>query len=239
METIIENIETVGISAEKAIAIDRKNQAARVRAEIREKEKKLYEFFKRAFDIILSALALVVLCIPMLIIAAIIYLNDRGAPVFSQERTGKRGKLFKLYKFRTMVPNAEEIKSSLEDQNEMDGPVFKIKDDPRITKVGKILRKTSLDELPQLINILRGDMSIVGPRPALPNEVVEYTDYQKIRLEITPGLTCLWQIQPRRNDLSFDEWVDLDVRYIKNRSFMKDLKIILKTVVVVFKCEGR
>ena len=126
----------------------------------------------------------------------------------------------------------EDELDDLLDQNEMDGPVFKIKDDPRITRVGKFIRKTSLDELPQLWNILKGDMSIVGPRPALPREVEQYGDYEKQRLYVTPGLSCYWQIAPHRNDLSFEEWMDLDVKYVKERSFWVDWKIIFKTFKV-------
>ena len=131
-----------------------------------------------------------------------------------------------------MCPNAEAKLDDLLDQNEMDGPVFKIKDDPRITRVGKFIRKTSIDELPQLWNILKGDMSIVGPRPALPREVEQYGDYEKQRLYVTPGLSCYWQIAPHRNDLSFEEWMNLDVKYVKERSFWVDWKIIFKTFKV-------
>ena len=137
-----------------------------------------------------------------------------------------------FYKFRSMCPNAEAKLDDLLDQNEMDGPVFKIKDDPRITRVGKFIRKTSIDELPQLWNILKGDMSIVGPRPALPREVEQYGDYEKQRLYVTPGLSCYWQIAPHRNDLSFEEWMDLDIKYVKERSFWVDWKIIFKTFKV-------
>lgn len=141
-------------------------------------------------------------------------------------------------KFRTMIPNAESRLSELLAQNEMDGPVFKIKNDPRITRVGRILRKTSIDELPQLINILKGDMSIVGPRPALPREVEQYGDYERQRLYITPGLTCFWQIQPNRNDLSFSEWMELDIKYVRERSFITDWKIIFRTIGAVLGMNG-
>ena len=139
---------------------------------------------------------------------------------------------------RTMIPNAESRLSELLAQNEMDGPVFKIKNDPRITRVGRILRKTSIDELPQLINILKGDMSIVGPRPALPREVEQYGDYERQRLYITPGLTCFWQIQPNRNDLSFSEWMELDIKYVRERSFITDWKIIFRTIGAVLGMNG-
>ena len=158
--------------------------------------------------------------------------DPSAGPIFSQERIGRDGKPFKFYKFRSMCPNAEAKLDDLLDQNEMDGPVFKIKDDPRITRVGKFIRKTSIDELPQLWNILKGDMSIVGPRPALPREVEQYGDYEKQRLYVTPGLSCYWQIAPHRNDLSFEEWMDLDIKYVKERSFWVDWKIIFKTFKV-------
>lgn len=200
---------------------------------------KKYYFFKRVQDIVLSIVALIALAPIMLIVAIIIYIDDpKGSPIFSQIRCGKDGKEFKFYKFRSMFVDAEDRISELQDANEMDGPAFKIKNDPRITRVGKFIRKTSIDELPQLWNILKGDMSIVGPRPALPREVEKYDDYQKQRLYITPGLTCLWQIQQNRNSLSFDEWMMLDIEYIKNRSFMMDWSIIFKTVFSVLKFDG-
>lgn len=166
--------------------------------------------------------------------------NRGGRPVgwpdffagFSQVRIGRNGKPFKFYKFRSMCANAEAKLDGLLEKNEMDGPVFKIKDDPRITRVGKFIRKTSIDELPQLWNILKGDMSIVGPRPALPREVEQYTEYDRQRLYVTPGLSCYWQIAPHRNDLSFEEWMALDVKYVKERSFWVDWKIIFKTFKV-------
>ena len=134
--------------------------------------------------------------------------------------------------------NADKMLDDLLDQNEMEGPVFKIKEDPRITRVGKFIRRTSIDELPQLFNILKGDMSIVGPRPALPREVEQYTDYERQRLYVTPGLTCYWQIQPRRNSLTFYEWLDLDLKYIQERSFLTDWKIIFKTFGAVLGMNG-
>ena len=198
-----------------------------------------YWIVKRAQDIILSSIALVVLLPVMLLIALVVYIDDpKGSPIFSQIRCGRDGKEFKFYKFRSMCVNAEEKLKELLDQNEMEGPAFKIKEDPRITRVGKFLRKTSLDELPQLWNILKGDMTIVGPRPALPREVEMYDDYLKQRLYVTPGLTCYWQIQPHRNKLTFDEWMELDIRYIQERSFLVDWKIIFKTVGAVFGMDG-
>lgn len=201
--------------------------------------KKYYWVGRRAQDIFFSLLALIVLAIPMAVVALIIWIDSPGAsPIFSQDRVGRNGKIFKFYKFRSMVPNAESKLKEVLDQNEMDGPVFKMKNDPRITRVGRFIRKASIDELPQLVNILRGDMSIVGPRPALPREVEQYTDYERQRLFVTPGLTCYWQIQPNRNELNFDKWVELDLQYIQERSFWVDWKIIWKTVGAVLRMYG-
>ena len=198
-----------------------------------------YWVIRRTQDIILSLLALIVLAIPMLIIALVIWIDSPGAsPIFTQVRVGRNGKTFRFKKFRSMVPDAEQKLHELLHKNEMDGPVFKVKDDPRITRVGKFIRKTSIDELPQLINILMGDMSIVGPRPALPREVEQYSDYEKQRLYVTPGLTCYWQIQPNRNSLTFSEWMDMDIQYIQDRSFLTDWKIIFKTVGAVLGMNG-
>lgn len=203
------------------------------------KSHRTYWFFRRAQDIFFSTLALIVLSPVMLIIALAIMIDDSSAsPIFVQERAGRDGKPFHFYKFRSMCANAEDKLEALLAHNEMDGPVFKIKDDPRITKVGKFIRKTSLDELPQLVNILKGDMSIVGPRPAIPREVAQYSDYEKQRLYVTPGLSCYWQITPHRNDLPFEEWLELDLKYIQERSFLVDWKIIFKTVGVCFHCQG-
>ena len=198
-----------------------------------------YWYVRRAQDVVLSLLALIVLCVPMLIVALIIWIDSPGAsPIFAQERVGMDGKRFRFLKFRSMVPNAEARLDELLDKNEMDGPVFKIRQDPRITRVGRILRRTSIDELPQLINVLKGDMSIVGPRPALPREVEQYGDYERQRLYVTPGLTCYWQIQPQRNKLSFEDWVELDLKYIQERGFWTDWKIILKTFAAVIGMNG-
>jgi len=203
------------------------------------KDKKLYWITKRAFDIIASFFALLVLSVPMIIVALIIYIDDpKGSPIFSQQRVGRKGKPFKMYKFRSMVVNAEDLLEDLQELNEADGPAFKIKDDPRITKIGKFIRKTSIDELPQLFNVLKGDMSVVGPRPALPKEVEQYDEYQMQRLAVTPGLTCYWQTSPRRNDLTFDEWMDLDVKYIYERNWSTDIGLIFKTVKVMLTAQG-
>lgn len=201
--------------------------------------KSRYWVLRRAQDIVFSSIALVVLSPVMLLVALAVYIDDpKGSPIFSQIRCGRNGKPFKFYKFRSMCVDAEAKLDQLLQQNEMDGPAFKIKDDPRITRVGKFIRKTSLDELPQLFNILKGDMSIVGPRPPLPREVEQYDAYQRQRLYVTPGLTCYWQIQPHRNDLTFDEWMELDIKYMKERSFLVDWKIIFQTVRAVLFGQG-
>ena len=194
-----------------------------------------YWVLRRAQDIVFSLLALNLLAPLALVISLAIVLDSPGdGAIFRQRRVGRDGKLFWLYKFRTMCPDAEKRLNELLKLNQMDGPVFKIKGDPRITRVGRFLRKTSLDELPQLLNVLRGDMSIVGPRPALPREVELYSDYQRQRLYVTPGLSCYWQIAPHRNEMSFDEWVALDLKYIQERSFWVDWKIIFLTVRAMF-----
>ena len=199
-------------------------------------KKPVYDIVKRIIDFVLALLAFIILSPLFLICCIVISLSDKqGHPIFSQKRCGKNGKLFTLYKFRTMRTDAEQLKQDLMDRNEMDGPVFKIKDDPRITKVGKFLRATCIDELPQLINIIKGDMSIVGPRPALPEEVEEYTEEQKIRLSVFPGLTCYWQVSPNRNDITFEEWMELDRKYINDRSLGLDIKLIFKTMIAVVK----
>lgn len=198
-----------------------------------------YRIVKRAFDIVVSFCLLVALFVPMAIIALIIVIDSPGAsPIFIQERVGKGGKPFKLYKFRSMVADAESQLDGLLSQNEMQGPAFKIKKDPRITRFGKIIRKCCVDELPQLVNILKGEMSFVGPRPPLPREVEQYTDYQRQRLDVIPGLTCYWQITTNRNGCSFDEWLELDLKYIREKSVKTDITIFFKTIKVVLGMEG-
>jgi len=202
-------------------------------------EAKRYWALRRLQDVILSVFALLVLWPFMLLVALIIVIDSPGAgPIFSQTRIGRDGKPFTFYKFRSMCPNAEDKLEELLPQNEMKGPVFKIKDDPRITRVGKFIRMTSIDELPQLWNVLKGEMSIVGPRPGIPREVEQYDEYAMQRLLVTPGLTCFWQIKPNRNSLSFEEWVELDVKYIKERSFLTDWKIIFATFGAVLGMNG-
>ncbi len=201
--------------------------------------KRGYWVLRRGQDILFSLLALLVLWPVMLIVALVVFIDDpHGSPIFSQERCGRDGRLFKMYKFRSMYVDAEDRLKELLKDNEMDGPAFKMKDDPRITRVGRVIRKVSLDELPQLFNILKGDMSIVGPRPALPREVELYTELQKQRMYVTPGLTCYWQIQPKRNEVTFDEWMELDLKYIQERSFWVDWMIIFKTFGAVLGGEG-
>lgn len=203
-----------------------------------EKSYRSYWRKKRAFDIIVMFFLLLILIIPFAIIALIIVIDDPGSPFYKQVRIGRHGEKFYMYKFRTMYRDADKRKKELEQHNEMDGPVFKIKDDPRITRVGKFLRKISIDEMPQFINVFLGNMSLVGPRPPLPNEVDQYTDYHKLRLIVTPGITCTWQIAPNRNSISFDEWVEMDLKYIETRTTLGDLKIIFKTPFAMLKGTG-
>lgn len=192
-----------------------------------------YEIIKRLIDIIFSFVGILVLSPLLIIIAIIIKLTSKGPVFFSQKRVGKNGIEFDMYKLRSMVVNAEELKEKLESQNEMSGPMFKMKDDPRVTKVGKFIRKTSIDELPQLWNVLKGDMSLVGPRPSLPKEVAQFDDWMHKRLEVKPGLTCYWQVSGR-NNIDFEEWMKLDIRYVKERNLWIDMKLIYKTVFVLF-----
>lgn len=183
-------------------------------------------------------MALVVFSPVLLLIALAVVIDDaRGGPIFTQIRCGQEGKEFRLYKFRTMYADAERQLEELLPRNEMTGPVFKIKEDPRITRLGRFLRSTGLDELPQ-INILKGDMSIVGPRPPLPREVSSYTPYQRQRLAVRPGLTCFWQVHPARNSLDFDTWVEMDLRYIREQSWLLDWKLIFFTIRAVLNREG-
>jgi len=198
---------------------------------------KIYKFLKRAMDVVCSLLAIIVLS-PIFILTAIaVKIEDGGSPIFSQTRVGKDGKFFRMYKFRSMCIDAERKLKDLQEQNEMDGLAFKIEKDPRVTKTGNFIRKTSIDELPQLFNILKGDMSIVGPRPPLGIEVYQYNDYQMQRLLVKPGLTCYWQCSGR-SDMSFDEWIESDIKYIQERNLLLDIQLILKTIPAVLCSKG-
>ena len=211
---------------ENAIAIDL--------SDVVSNESAFYLVSKRIIDIVGSLCGIILLSPVFLIVAILIKLEDpKGKIFFAQERNGQYPKTFKMYKFRSMVHNAEELLKDLMDRNEQTGPVFKINDDPRITKVGKFIRKTSIDELPQLFNVLKGDMSLVGPRPPIPHEVEQYNSYQMQRLAVKPGLTCIWQVSGR-NNIGFDEWVEMDIEYIKTRNLWLDIKLIFKTVGVLF-----
>ena len=195
---------------------------------------KIYLFLKRVIDIFGSGFGLIILSPVFLIVAIAIKIEDsKGSFLFSQKRVGQYGKEFYMYKFRSMVSNAEELKAKLMEQNEMSGPMFKMKNDPRITKVGRFIRKTSLDELPQLINVLKGEMSLVGPRPSLPKEVAQFESWMRERLEVKPGLTCYWQVMGR-NDIDFDDWMKLDIKYVHDRNLWLDIKLIFKTFFVLF-----
>jgi lipopolysaccharide/colanic/teichoic acid biosynthesis glycosyltransferase len=193
-----------------------------------------YHLIKRLTDILLSLLGIVMLLPFLVMIALLIKLEDpRGSVFFYQNRVGKNERLFRMYKFRSMVSDAEELLEHLMDQNEISGAMFKMKEDPRITRIGRFIRKTSIDELPQLVNVLRGEMSLVGPRPPLPREVDTYSSYDKQRLAVTPGCTGIWQVSGR-NNLDFKQMVELDLGYIKNRGVKLDLFIMLKTFKVLF-----
>jgi exopolysaccharide biosynthesis polyprenyl glycosylphosphotransferase len=194
-------------------------------------------YVKRVMDFALALVVLVVAAVPMAVIAGIIKLTSPGPVLFKQIRVGKDGRIFTCYKFRSMYKDAEERLEELREFSEVDGPIFKMRNDPRLTPFGKLLRRTSLDELPQLFNILRGEMSWVGPRPPTPQEVARYTEWHLKRLDVTPGLTGLWQVSGR-SDLSFDEMVKLDLYYADNWSLTVDMMIILRTIPAVLKREG-
>jgi exopolysaccharide biosynthesis polyprenyl glycosylphosphotransferase len=194
-------------------------------------------FLKRTLDIIISALLLIALSPLFLVTALAIKLDNPGPVFYSQSRVGKWGNLFKMYKFRSMIVTADKIKATIMSQNESGGVIFKMKRDPRITRVGRIIRKLSIDELPQLLNVLIGDMSLVGPRPPLQNEVEQYEYSDRRRLEVTPGITCIWQVSGRSN-LDFKQQVSLDLEYIESQSFWQDIKILLKTIPAVLLGKG-
>ena len=200
--------------------------------------KPVYDVCKRIFDLVMSTFALIVLSPVFLIVAIAIKCEDGGSVFYSQTRLTKGGKEFKMFKFRSMCPNAHEMLDQLREQNEMDGPAFKMKNDPRITKIGRFIRKTSIDELPQLMNIIMGDMSIIGPRPPLPEEVAQYTPYQLHRLDVKTGLACYHECQGRSDDKNFDNWVESDLKYIRERSMLTDLKVIFWTIRVVLTGKG-
>lgn len=193
----------------------------------------IYDTSKRCIDVLLSLSGLIILAPLLFLVSILIKLESKGNVIFVQDRIGLNGKTFKMYKFRSMVSNAEDLKKDLIEHNDMKGPMFKMKHDPRITKVGKFIRKTSIDELPQLINVLKGDMSLVGPRPSLPSEVEKFEDWMMERLKVKPGLTCIWQVSGR-NNIGFEEWMKLDIKYVKERNMLLDLKLIFKTFFVLF-----
>lgn len=198
------------------------------------KSRPIYFIVKRVMDFVLALIGLIILSPLFLIISLLIKIEDpQGSVFFYQTRIGKDEKPFRMYKFRSMVSNAEELLEELLSQNEISGAMFKMKEDPRVTKLGRFIRKTSIDELPQLWNVIRGDMSLVGPRPALPREVDQYSSYDKLRLQVIPGCTGLWQVSGR-NHLSFNEMVELDLRYIEQQGIVTDLKIMLHTIKVIF-----
>jgi exopolysaccharide biosynthesis polyprenyl glycosylphosphotransferase len=192
---------------------------------------------KRALDLLLSSLGLLAVLPIWLVIVAAIRVESPGRAIFIQERVGLHGRRFRFYKFRSMYVDAERRLADVMTQNEADGPVFKIRNDPRVTRVGAFLRRTSLDELPQLVNVLIGEMSLVGPRPPLPREVEQYRPSDAVRLNVKPGLTCLWQISGR-SDVSFDDWMELDREYIRNLSLWLDVSILLRTVAAVLTMRG-
>lgn len=205
--------------------------------EVYQNKSAAYKLLKRLMDILLSAIALIVLSPVFLITAIAIKLEDNGPALFIQERAGKDMIPFRIYKFRSMYVDADKQLAKMMEKNEQTGHAFKIKDDPRVTKVGKVIRKLSIDELPQLINIIRGDMSIVGPRPILTFQMEECSEYERQRLIVQPGLTCYWQIGGRAN-IKWDEWVELDLNYIEDMSLWTDIKMIVKTVPAVFDSRG-
>ena len=201
------------------------------------KSRFVYFSVKRLFDFVMATIGLIILSPLMLVIAILIKLEDDGPIFYKQIRVGKNGRKFEMYKFRSMLVNADQMLTALKDKSDVEGPMFKMKNDPRITKIGKFIRKHSLDELPQFFNVIKGDMSLVGPRPPLPSEVDEYSDYDKQRLYVIPGCTGLWQAT-KRNEVGFNEMVQLDIEYIKKAGFLFDLWIIWKTIEIVVKPNG-
>jgi lipopolysaccharide/colanic/teichoic acid biosynthesis glycosyltransferase len=195
-------------------------------------------YSKRALDILLAATALIAFAPVLAVVSVLIKATSTGPVFFGQLRAGRAGKPFRMYKFRTMVPDAEQLKSQLLAQNEQDGPAFKMKRDPRITSIGRVLRATGMDELPQLWNVLRGEMSIVGPRPLPLSEAADCAPWQQERLDITPGLTCWWQVSDRWSSVAFADWMRMDIRYARRRSLVTDLKLIVRTIGYVIRRKG-
>lgn len=229
MDTIVETEQSMASQGEVCQPVDY--------AEIANHKNIIYKALKRFGDVLLSIFGIVILAIVFLITAISIVMED-GFPIFFvQERNGLNGKVFRMYKFRTMCKNAPELHKELLEENELDGPAFKMKKDPRVTKVGHFLRRTSIDELPQLVNIIKGDMSIVGPRPLPTYETAQCSEYQNQRLLVKPGLTCYWQCSGR-NDIEFDEWMEMDLQYIYDAGLWTDFKIILMTVRAVLTGKG-
>jgi lipopolysaccharide/colanic/teichoic acid biosynthesis glycosyltransferase len=199
----------------------------------------IYNVSKRLFDLIFSFSMILLLFIPMVFVSLMIKLTSKGPILYKWKVVGKDGVYFNSFKFRTMIINADDLKDSLQSNNEMKGPFFKMKNDPRITKIGKVLRKYSIDELPQFLSVLSGSMSVVGPRPPLQTEYANFTEFQKRKLKVKPGITCLWQVEGRNQISDPDEWIQKDLDYINNRSFMMDMKIIFKTMLTVFRGSGK
>lgn len=199
---------------------------------------KFHHAIKSSVEIMLSLFILISISPILLAISLLIALSSKGPVIFKQERVGLRGRKFYIYKFRTMLVNAEELKEKLMKLNECDGPAFKIKEDPRITKIGKFLRKSCIDELPQLFNVLKGEMALIGPRPPIPTEVDQYEEWQLKRLAVKPGLTCTWQIVPNRNDVKFNTWVEMDINYIDNWTLKTDVELFFKTFKTVLFARG-
>ncbi|HKF77428.1 MAG TPA: sugar transferase [Candidatus Dormibacteraeota bacterium] len=192
---------------------------------------------KRALDVVLAAFVLLLAAPVWLAIVVAIKVDSSGPAIFVQERVGLRGRRFRFYKFRSMTADADRMKTALRHLSEVDGPVFKLRADPRVTRVGRVLRRTSLDELPQLLNVLRGEMSLVGPRPPLPEEVAQYRPSDMVRLAVKPGLTCWWQVRGR-SGIDFDTWMAFDREYVYGLSFLADLQILLRTAWAVLSCRG-
>ena len=236
VKLLLREHEEVGDVRDEQVLMDLTSGTAQVKQAEKERWRP-YNAVKRLLDLLLAAVGLVILSPLFLITAVAVRLDSKGPAFYSQERIGKKGKPFKMYKFRSMCVDADQQLEKLAALNERDGPAFKIANDPRVTRVGRVIRKTCIDELPQLLNILKGDMSLVGPRPPLPNEVATYTPYQMRRLDVTPGLTCYWQVR-KGEDTTFEEWVEMDLQYIRDRSLKTDLKLLFATVRVVVLGKG-